>query len=76
MLLRYNIPGAISFCQLKLCNVDSVVNVCPGLPQKLSTKEELCTLLSTAIFTGTVQHAATNNGQVLQTRTCTLGDHW
>ncbi|XP_075896547.1 arachidonate 12-lipoxygenase, 12S-type isoform X2 [Nelusetta ayraudi] len=34
-----------------------------GLPQDLSTKEELCTVLSVAIFIGTVQHAATNNGQ-------------
>lgn len=66
--IQYNTPGAI-----ELCHVDSVVNVCPGLPQNLSTKEELCTLLSTAIFTGTVQHAATNNGQVLQTHTRTLG---
>lgn len=49
-----------------------VMNVCPGLPKDLSTKEELCTLLSVAIFTGTVQHAATNNGQVLKTHTYTL----
>nr|XP_046236199.1 arachidonate 12-lipoxygenase, 12S-type [Scatophagus argus] len=34
-----------------------------GLHSKLSTREELSTLLSVAIFTGTVQHAATNNGQ-------------
>lgn len=48
------------------------MNVCPGLPKDLSTKEELYTLLSVAIFTGTVQHAATNNGQVLETHTHTL----
>ncbi|XP_034425011.1 arachidonate 12-lipoxygenase, 12S-type isoform X2 [Hippoglossus hippoglossus] len=34
-----------------------------GLPNKLSTREELSTLLAVAIFTSTVQHAATNNGQ-------------
>lgn len=51
------------------CPVDSKANLCPGLPQSLSTKLELCTLLSVAIFTGTVQHAATNNGQVLETPT-------
>ncbi|TKS92518.1 Arachidonate 5-lipoxygenase [Collichthys lucidus] len=34
-----------------------------GLPSKLRTKEELSTLLTVAIFTSTVQHAATNNGQ-------------
>lgn len=38
--------------------------MCLGLPSKLDTREELSTLLSVAIFTGTVQHAATNNGQV------------
>lgn len=48
-----------------------VMNVCPGLPKDLRTKEELCTLLSVAIFTGTVQHAATNNGQVRETHTLT-----
>lgn len=57
-----------------LRNVDSMAPVCPGLPQSLSTKEELCTLLSVAIFTGTVQHAATNNGQVRGTHTRTPGD--
>ncbi|XP_029696806.1 arachidonate 12-lipoxygenase, 12S-type [Takifugu rubripes] len=34
-----------------------------GLPSKLCSREELCTLLSVAIFTASVQHAATNNGQ-------------
>ncbi|XP_031695588.1 arachidonate 12-lipoxygenase, 12S-type-like [Anarrhichthys ocellatus] len=34
-----------------------------GLPSKLSTREELSTLLSVAIFISTAQHAATNNGQ-------------
>uniref|UniRef100_A0A3Q4GAF0 Arachidonate 12-lipoxygenase n=1 Tax=Neolamprologus brichardi TaxID=32507 RepID=A0A3Q4GAF0_NEOBR len=34
-----------------------------GLPSKLSSREELCTLLAVAIFTSTAQHAATNNGQ-------------
>ncbi|XP_054457768.1 arachidonate 12-lipoxygenase, 12S-type [Anoplopoma fimbria] len=34
-----------------------------GLPSKLSTREELSTLLSVVIFASTVQHAATNNGQ-------------
>ncbi|XP_041820840.1 arachidonate 12-lipoxygenase, 12S-type [Chelmon rostratus] len=34
-----------------------------GLPSKLSSREELSTLLSVAIFTSTAQHAATNNGQ-------------
>ncbi|XP_028996207.1 arachidonate 12-lipoxygenase, 12S-type [Betta splendens] len=34
-----------------------------GLPSKLSTREELCTLLTVAVFTSTAQHAATNNGQ-------------
>lgn len=34
-----------------------------GLPSKLSTREELSTLLSVSIFTSTAQHAATNNGQ-------------
>uniref|UniRef100_A0A3P8SU73 Arachidonate 12-lipoxygenase n=1 Tax=Amphiprion percula TaxID=161767 RepID=A0A3P8SU73_AMPPE len=38
---------------------------CPnfGLSSKLSSREELSTLLAVAIFTSTVQHAATNNGQ-------------
>lgn len=38
---------------------------CPnfGLSSKLSTREELSTLLTVSIFTSTVQHAATNNGQ-------------
>ncbi|KAM9335656.1 arachidonate 12-lipoxygenase, 12S-type [Symphorus nematophorus] len=34
-----------------------------GLSCKLSSREELITLLSVAIFTSTAQHAATNNGQ-------------
>eukprot|EP00064_Thunnus_orientalis_P013423 superscaffoldBa00002181_g13462 len=34
-----------------------------GLSSKLSTREELNTLLAIAIFTSTAQHAATNNGQ-------------
>uniref|UniRef100_A0A665V8V1 Arachidonate 12-lipoxygenase n=1 Tax=Echeneis naucrates TaxID=173247 RepID=A0A665V8V1_ECHNA len=34
-----------------------------GLPSKISSREELSTLLAVAIFTSTVQHAATNNGQ-------------
>ncbi|XP_074554950.1 arachidonate 12-lipoxygenase, 12S-type [Halichoeres trimaculatus] len=34
-----------------------------GLSSKLSSREELCTLLSVIIFTSTAQHAATNNGQ-------------
>uniref|UniRef100_A0A7N8XAS5 Arachidonate 12-lipoxygenase n=1 Tax=Mastacembelus armatus TaxID=205130 RepID=A0A7N8XAS5_9TELE len=34
-----------------------------GLANKLSTREELSTLLAVAIFTSTAQHAATNNGQ-------------
>ncbi|XP_023279662.1 arachidonate 5-lipoxygenase-like [Seriola lalandi dorsalis] len=34
-----------------------------GLPSMLSTREELSTLLTVAIFTSTAQHAATNNGQ-------------
>ncbi|XP_045920852.1 arachidonate 12-lipoxygenase, 12S-type [Micropterus dolomieu] len=34
-----------------------------GLHSKLTTREELSTLLSVAIFTSTAQHAATNNGQ-------------
>ncbi|KAF3697442.1 Arachidonate 5-lipoxygenase [Channa argus] len=34
-----------------------------GLRSKLSTKEELSTLLAVVIFTSTAQHAATNNGQ-------------
>lgn len=41
--------------------------LCSGLPSKLSTREELSTLLSVSIFTSTAQHAATNNGQVLNT---------
>ncbi|XP_008286590.1 arachidonate 12-lipoxygenase, 12S-type [Stegastes partitus] len=38
---------------------------CPnfGLASKLRSREELSTLLAVAIFTSTVQHAATNNGQ-------------
>lgn len=39
------------------------MNVCTGLHSKLTTREELSTLLSVAIFTSTAQHAATNNGQ-------------
>uniref|UniRef100_A0A3Q3KIC9 Arachidonate 12-lipoxygenase n=1 Tax=Mastacembelus armatus TaxID=205130 RepID=A0A3Q3KIC9_9TELE len=35
-----------------------------GLANKLSTREELSTLLAVAIFTSTAQHAATNNGQI------------
>uniref|UniRef100_A0A3B4TNC7 Arachidonate 12-lipoxygenase n=1 Tax=Seriola dumerili TaxID=41447 RepID=A0A3B4TNC7_SERDU len=35
-----------------------------GLPSTLSTREELSTLLTVAIFTSTAQHAATNNGQI------------
>lgn len=46
-----------------------MVDVCSGLPSKLSTREELSILLSVAIFTSTAQHAATNNGQVLNTLT-------
>lgn len=53
-----------------------MVDVCPGLPRKLSSREELCTLLSVAIFTSTVQHAATNNGQVLNTHINTLWCLW
>ncbi|XP_060887515.1 arachidonate 12-lipoxygenase, 12S-type isoform X3 [Labrus mixtus] len=34
-----------------------------GLSSKLSSREEVYTLLSVVIFIGTVQHAATNNGQ-------------
>uniref|UniRef100_A0A7N8XJ50 Arachidonate 12-lipoxygenase n=1 Tax=Mastacembelus armatus TaxID=205130 RepID=A0A7N8XJ50_9TELE len=34
-----------------------------SLANKLSTREELSTLLAVAIFTSTAQHAATNNGQ-------------
>ncbi|XP_035484213.1 arachidonate 12-lipoxygenase, 12S-type isoform X1 [Scophthalmus maximus] len=34
-----------------------------GLPSKVSTREELSTLLAVVVFTSTVQHAATNNGQ-------------
>uniref|UniRef100_UPI0037E92A65 arachidonate 12-lipoxygenase, 12S-type n=1 Tax=Semicossyphus pulcher TaxID=241346 RepID=UPI0037E92A65 len=34
-----------------------------GLSSKLSSREELCTLLSVIIVTSTAQHAATNNGQ-------------
>ncbi|XP_070710645.1 arachidonate 12-lipoxygenase, 12S-type [Pempheris klunzingeri] len=34
-----------------------------GLAGKLSTREEMSTLLTVAIFTSTAQHAATNNGQ-------------
>ncbi|XP_034532020.1 arachidonate 12-lipoxygenase, 12S-type [Notolabrus celidotus] len=34
-----------------------------GLSSKLSSREELCTLLSVIIHTSTAQHAATNNGQ-------------
>ncbi|XP_061920973.1 arachidonate 12-lipoxygenase, 12S-type [Entelurus aequoreus] len=34
-----------------------------GLPSELSTKAELSTLLAVIIFTSTVQHAASNNGQ-------------
>ncbi|XP_061092260.1 polyunsaturated fatty acid 5-lipoxygenase-like [Conger conger] len=34
-----------------------------GLPSELTSKEELITLLSVVIFTASVQHAATNNGQ-------------
>lgn len=45
------------------------VSCVPGLPSKLSSTEELCTLLAVAIFTSTAQHAATNNGQVLNTHT-------
>lgn len=57
------------------------MGVCSDLPRKLSTREELCTLLSVAIFTSTVQHAATNNGQVLNTHILTCCDvygccHW
>uniref|UniRef100_A0A669BZT2 Arachidonate 12-lipoxygenase n=1 Tax=Oreochromis niloticus TaxID=8128 RepID=A0A669BZT2_ORENI len=40
------------------------VSCVPGLPSKLSSTEELCTLLAVAIFTSTAQHAATNNGQI------------
>ena len=40
-----------------------------GLSSKLSTREELNTLLAIAIFTSTAQHAATNNGQVRNTHT-------
>ena len=36
-----------------------------GLPSKLSSREELATVLAVTIFTSTAQHAATNNGQVL-----------
>uniref|UniRef100_A0A3P9L0L2 Arachidonate 12-lipoxygenase n=1 Tax=Oryzias latipes TaxID=8090 RepID=A0A3P9L0L2_ORYLA len=36
-----------------------------GLKSKLSSREELSTLLAVVIFTPTAQHAATNNGQVL-----------
>lgn len=35
-----------------------------GLSSELKTRKELSTLLSVVIFTCTVQHAATNNGQV------------
>lgn len=45
------------------------LSVCSGLPSKLCSREELCTLLSVAIFTASVQHAATNNGQVLPDHT-------
>ncbi|CAG5893767.1 unnamed protein product [Menidia menidia] len=34
-----------------------------GLPSQLISREELSTLLAVALFTSTVQHAATNNGQ-------------
>ncbi|KAJ8282019.1 hypothetical protein COCON_G00045380 [Conger conger] len=34
-----------------------------GLPSELTSKEELITLLSVVIFTASIQHAATNNGQ-------------
>uniref|UniRef100_A0A665V8K3 Arachidonate 12-lipoxygenase n=1 Tax=Echeneis naucrates TaxID=173247 RepID=A0A665V8K3_ECHNA len=34
-----------------------------GFADKISSREELSTLLAVAIFTSTVQHAATNNGQ-------------
>ncbi|XP_071334225.1 arachidonate 12-lipoxygenase, 12S-type [Trachinotus anak] len=34
-----------------------------GLSSKLSSREELSTLLAVALFTSTAQHAATNNGQ-------------
>lgn len=34
-----------------------------GLSSELSSREELCTLLAVVIFTSSVQHAATNNGQ-------------
>ncbi|XP_041840773.1 arachidonate 12-lipoxygenase, 12S-type [Melanotaenia boesemani] len=34
-----------------------------GLASKLSSREEMCTLLAVTIFTSTAQHAATNNGQ-------------
>ncbi|XP_048884839.1 arachidonate 12-lipoxygenase, 12S-type isoform X1 [Brienomyrus brachyistius] len=34
-----------------------------GLSSELKTRKELSTLLSVVIFTSTVQHAATNNGQ-------------
>ncbi|MEQ2261590.1 hypothetical protein XENORESO_012400, partial [Xenotaenia resolanae] len=44
------------FCPLCLVNL-------LGMPNKLSSKEELSTLLAVAIFTSTAQHAATNNGQ-------------
>ncbi|XP_041638381.1 arachidonate 12-lipoxygenase, 12S-type [Cheilinus undulatus] len=34
-----------------------------GLSSKLNSREDLYTLLTVVIFTGTAQHAATNNGQ-------------
>ncbi|TNN31142.1 Arachidonate 12-lipoxygenase, 12S-type [Liparis tanakae] len=40
-----------------------MLDVCSGLSSALATREELCTLLSVAIFNSTAQHAATNNGQ-------------
>lgn len=51
-----------------------MANLCPGLASKLSTREEVSTLLTVAIFTSTAQHAATNNGQVPNTRTPTHCD--
>uniref|UniRef100_A0A669BG93 Arachidonate 12-lipoxygenase n=1 Tax=Oreochromis niloticus TaxID=8128 RepID=A0A669BG93_ORENI len=60
---RYNSKLVLSAGQPVYVSHPLHVSCVPGLPSKLSSTEELCTLLAVAIFTSTAQHAATNNGQ-------------